>query len=201
MARQAAGSQAKTVARAAGRVARRQPAPGQPRDIRDLLGFRLSLLATISDRKAQSQISGRFGMNLGEWRALGAVRAWEPTTLAGLARALYQDKGQLSRTIKALSQRGLVASAPGANGKRSPLFRLTAEGRRCHDRMLTFAADRNAHLLDALNERERSQLYRILDKLTQTTASAYDAAMADQAARKEADSARRMPRDNATAAP
>ncbi len=155
----------------------------QPRDIRDLLGFRLSLLTTISDRKAQSQISGRFGMNLGEWRALGAVKAWAPASLADLSRALYQDKGQLSRTIKALTERGLVAAAPGANGKRGPLFRLTAEGRRCHDRMLAFAADRNAHLLEALSDRERAQLFRLLDKLTASTARAYEATIKEQAAR------------------
>ena len=153
-------------------------------DIRDLLGFRLALLATISDRKAQSQISGRFGMNLGEWRALGAIRAWGPATLASLSRALYQDKGQLSRTIKGLSERGLVASALGAQDRRSPIFRLTAEGRRWHDRMLAFAADRNAHLLDALDPRERTQIFRILDKLTRTAAQAYDEALAEQGAGK-----------------
>ena len=144
-----------------------------PRDIRDLLGFRLSLLTTVSDRKAQAQISAKFGMNLGEWRTLGAIKAWGPATLADLARTLYQDKGQLSRTIKSLSQRGLVSSAYGAQGRRSPLFRLTAEGRRQHDRMLRYAGDRNAHLLEALAPRERAQIFQILDKLRNAAEEAY----------------------------
>lgn len=144
-----------------------------PRDIRDLLGFRLALLTTISDRKAQAQISARFGMNLGEWRALGAIKAWGPATLADLARSLYQDKGQLSRTIKALSQRGLVSSVYGPQGRRSPIFQLTAEGRRWHERMLRYAGERNAHLLDALAARERTQIFVILDKLRRTADEAY----------------------------
>lgn len=131
-------------------------------------------------------------MNLGEWRALGAIRAWGPATLADLSSALYQDKGQLSRTIKALSQRGLVALAEGSQGRRSPLFRLTAEGRRWHDRILNYTADRNAHLLEALDARERVQIFRILDKLTQTTAKAYQDTLSDQAKRKS--SAMRRPR-------
>lgn len=150
-----------------------------PRDIRDLLGFRLALLTTVSDRKAQTQISGRFQMNLGEWRALGAIKAWGPATLAELARALYQDKGQLSRTIKALSQRGLVASVYGAGGRRSPLFQLTAEGRRWHERMLRYAGERNAHLLESLAPRERAQIFRILDKLTRAAEAAYQQASAE----------------------
>lgn len=167
--------------------------PTQPRDIRDLLGFRLSLLTTISDRKAQSQISGRFAMNLGEWRALGAIKAWAPASLADLSRALYQDKGQLSRTVKALGVRGLVVSAPGSNGKRGPLFRLTPEGRRRHDRMLAFAADRNAHLLEALSDRERAQLFRLLDKLTMSTRRAYEATMKEQAVRPRSPRAEARP--------
>ena len=152
-----------------------------PRDIRDLLGFRLALLTTISDRKAQAQISAKFGMNLGEWRALGAIKAWGPATLADLARSLYQDKGQLSRTIKSLSQRGLVSSAFGPQGRRSPIFQLTAEGRRWHDRMLRYAAERNAHLLDALTARERTQIFVILDKLRRTADEAYRAVAANGA--------------------
>lgn len=166
---------------------RREPARVQrPRDIRDLLGFRLSLLTTISDRKAQSQISGKFGMNLGEWRVLGAIQAYAPVTLAGLARELYQDKGQLSRTIKALSARGLVASAHDARDKRNLFFRLTPTGKRWHDRMLDFAADRNAHLVDGLNVKERVELFRLLEKLVAATTEAYEETLRAQNERKPA---------------
>ena len=171
---------------------RREPAlVERPRDIRDLLGFRLSLLTTISDRKAQSQISGKFGMSLGEWRVLGAIQAYAPVTLAGLARELYQDKGQLSRTIKALSGRGLVASAHDARDKRNLFFRLTPTGKRWHDRMLAFAADRNAHLVDGLKAKERAELFRLLAKLATATAAAYAETLAAQGERKTARAADR----------
>ncbi|MDE2364184.1 MAG: MarR family transcriptional regulator [Hyphomicrobiales bacterium] len=155
----------------------KQQQASAPRDIRDLLGFRLSLLATISDRKAQSLISRRFDLNLGEWRALGAIHALAPVTLAALARYLYLDKGQLSRTLKALTSRGYLTSAREPGDWRNLRFRLTAEGRRQHDRILAFTTARNGHLLDALTARERTEIFRLIDKLTKATADAYDAEM------------------------
>ena len=48
---------------------------------------------------------------------------------------------------------------------------------------VAFAADRNAHLLEALSDRERAQFSRLLDKLTASTARAYEATIKEQAAR------------------
>ncbi|MFH1343850.1 MAG: MarR family winged helix-turn-helix transcriptional regulator [Pseudomonadota bacterium] len=151
------------------------------RDIRALLGFRIAQLATITDRKAQSQISTRFDMNLSEWRVLGSIHAVGPLTLTELARNLYQDKGQLSRTVSALTGRKLVAGKRAANGGPHVFLSLTAEGRRWHDRIFDFVAARNQHLLDALAPKERGEVFRLLDKLTAAANTAYVEALAQAA--------------------
>ena len=68
--------------------------------------------------------------------------------------------------------------------KRNLFFRLTPGGKRWHDRMLAFAADRNAHLVDGLNAKERVELFRLLDKLVAATAVAYEQTLASQGERK-----------------
>lgn len=150
------------------------PAPALPRDIRDMLMYRVARLATLGDRTGQLRISREFGLNVGDWRALGAIHALAPATLATLARELYLDKGQLSRTISGLIEQGLVSHRANASDRRQALFETTAEGRRLHDRVLAFVAVRNADLLGALSDREQAQFFRLLDKVTATSERSYE---------------------------
>lgn len=150
-------------------------------NVRDLLMYRIARLATIGDRTGQARISAQFGLNLGEWRALSVVCAFAPVTLARLADELYLDKGQLSRSISDLIDRGLVSHSSSPQDRRQTLFALTAEGRRLHDRILAFAIERNATYMQGLSGAERAQLLRLLDKVMATAASSYDEVFSLQA--------------------
>ncbi len=152
-----------------------------PRDIRDMLMYRLTRLATIGERTGQLRISRKFGLNVGEWRALGAIHALAPVTLAGLARELYLDKGQLSRTVSSLIDARFVSHRANASDRRQALYETTAEGRRLHDRVLAFVAVRNERLMSALSHREQAGLFRLLDKLDRTFAESHDEIFSAQA--------------------
>lgn len=145
-----------------------------PQDVRDLLMFRVARLATIADRTGQLRISRQFGLNLGEWRVLGVIHALAPVTLATLARELYLDKGQLSRTVSILIDRGLVSHSANPQDRRQTFFELTADGRHLHDGVLAFTIDRNLKLMGTLNVREQAELVRLLDKVTATAARFFD---------------------------
>jgi DNA-binding MarR family transcriptional regulator len=143
-----------------------------PKDVRDLLMYRLARIATIADRSGQLNISRRFGLTLGAWRVLGVIHAFAPITLTGLAGELYLDKGQLSRSISDLIDSGLVRRAAGQRNRRQTFLELTAEGVRLHDRILPFVAGRNARIMQPLSAAERADLFRLLDKvMTAVTAS------------------------------
>ena len=146
----------------------------QPRDIRDMLMYRIARLATLGDRTGQSRISRQFGLNVSEWRIFGTICALQPVTLAELARELYLDKGQLSRTASLLIENGLVSPRPSVRDRRQTLYEPTAKGLRLHDRVLAFVTVRNEDLMSGLNEREQAQLFRLLDKLTVTFARSFD---------------------------
>jgi DNA-binding MarR family transcriptional regulator len=142
-------------------------------DVRDLLMFRIARLSTLGDRMGQLRISRQFGLNLGEWRALSVICALAPVTLAALAGELYLDKGQLSRSISGLIEGGLVAHSASRRDRRLTIFALTAEGRRLHDRVLRYVIGRNAQYMRSLASSERSELLRLLDKVTTIAAGLY----------------------------
>lgn len=146
---------------------------GEPRDVRDLLMYRIARIATIADRSGQLSISRQFGLTLGAWRVLGVVRAFAPVTLTELAAELYLDKGQLSRTLSDLIDSGLVRRAAGQRNRRQTFLEPTAEGLRLHDRVLAFVAGRNARMMRTLSAAERADLFRLLDKVMGAVTASY----------------------------
>jgi DNA-binding MarR family transcriptional regulator len=143
-------------------------------DVRASLMFRIARLSTLGDRMGQLRISRQFGLNLGEWRALSVMHALAPVTLATLARELYLDKGQLSRSISGLIAGGLVAHSASRRDRRQTIFALTAQGRRLHDRALRYVIGRNAQYMRSLASSERAELLRLLDKVTAVAADLYE---------------------------
>lgn len=143
-------------------------------DVRRLLMFRISRLATIGERSGQLRISREFGLNLGEWRTLGLIHALEPVTLAGLAAELYLDKAQISRSVSDLIRKGLVSHSASLQDRRQTLFVLAAAGRRLHGRVLTFTTERNAIITQFLSAREKAELSRLLDKVTKAEVQAFE---------------------------
>lgn len=148
--------------------------PKRPRDIRDMLMYRIARLATIGDRTGQMVISRKFGLNVGDWRVFGAVHALAPVTLAGLARELYIDKGQLSRTVSGLIEAGLVSHRESPSDRRQNFFETTAKGRKLHGEVLAYITRRNVELLGDLDPSEQIEFDRLLDKVTTTFARSYE---------------------------
>jgi DNA-binding MarR family transcriptional regulator len=142
-------------------------AAGHPEvaDIRDLLTFRIAMLAAASDRVGQSWLLEEFRLRLSEWRALGLIAALEPVRFGALARALLIDKGQLSRQLKAMTERGLIAANPDARDQRALVLELTPHGRALHERVLSRALERNRLVAGQLTPAEADTLFRLLDKL------------------------------------
>ena len=134
-------------------------------DIRDLLTFRVAMLAAANDRMGHSWLHGDFGLRILEWRVLGLVSALQPVRFGAIARALLVDKGQLSRLVKQLVERGLIASGADLADQRNVLLSLTDKGRALHDEVLAVALARNDLVLAALSSKEADMLFSLLDKL------------------------------------
>lgn len=135
------------------------------RDIRDLLSFRVAMLAAASDRVGQQWLSKEFDLRLQEWRVLAIVAAMEPVRFLEVARTLLVDKGQLSRLVKSLSTRGLIDTETDPEDQRTIQLRVTEDGRAFHDRVLDRALQRNERLVSAFEPDELDAFFVLLDKL------------------------------------
>lgn len=135
------------------------------RSLLDALSFRIARLAAINERMAGQIFRSEFGISLNEWRVIGITGALQPVTFSAVRELLYFDKGQLSRVIRSLSDRGLIISETSPSDARQIELRLSEDGEAIHREALEFTAKRNAIMADVLTTEERSEFRRLLDKL------------------------------------
>ena len=137
-----------------------------PHDIRDLLTFRIGLLAATNERIGHAWMTRDVGVKIMEWRVLGIVAALGPVAFRDIVAELRIDKGQLSRLLSGLVTRGLVDVKTSPEDKRVKVLTLTEEGQAMHDRILPEAYRRNQTMIEgALEPEEVTQLFRLLDRL------------------------------------
>ncbi len=134
--------------------------------IRQLLSYRLHVVANLLSRGAEMRYRREFGVSLWEWRAVALLGgAAVPQSLNELARAAAVDKGQMSRVVSGLTRRRLVARQTDANDARGIRLSLTPSGAKLYARLIGAAADRNDAFLACLSERERACLDQAMTKL------------------------------------
>jgi DNA-binding MarR family transcriptional regulator len=134
--------------------------------IRELLSYRLHVVANLLSRGAELRYRREFGVSLWEWRTvalLGGAR--EALSLNELARAAGIDKSQMSRVVAGLTRRRLVLRAADAADGRGVRLTLTGAGRKLCLGLIRAAAERNDAFLDCLSARERAAFDSALAKL------------------------------------
>lgn len=145
------------------------PRDPAPLTIRDLLSFRLHVVANLLSRGAALRYRREFGVTLWEWRViavLGAVLGGEaPLSLNQLAKATGLDKSQASRVVAGLIRRGLIVRDADDRDGRGVRLSLSKPGQRVYAGLMRAAAERNTAFLGRLTLDEQSCLERVLTKL------------------------------------
>lgn len=144
-----------------GRAARSDGAP----TIRDLLSYRLHVVANLLSRGAALRYRREFGVSLWEWRTVALLGAQAPLSLNELAAAAGLDKSQMSRVVAGLVERGAVARGADETDGRGVRLALTRGGERLCEGLLRAATERNDAFLGCLAPRERECLEDALRKL------------------------------------
>jgi DNA-binding MarR family transcriptional regulator len=134
--------------------------------IRDLLSYRLHVVANLLSRGAELRYRREFGVSLWEWRSI-ALLGGAPGALSlnELSRAAGIDKSQMSRVVSGLAARGLVLRAIDAKDARGLRLTLTRGGRTLYEGLIRAAAERNDAFLDCLSAKERAAFDGALAKL------------------------------------
>ena len=132
--------------------------------IRDLLAYRLHVVANTISRSAAARYRREFDVTLGEWRTIALLAGYAPLGLNQLARQASVDRGQISRIVAGLTARGLVSRTHEIKGKPVSLV-LTAKGKKLFDGLFKAAIDRDEVFLGALTAKEQETFDRMLNKV------------------------------------
>jgi len=133
--------------------------------ISELLTFRLARLVAVNDKAGARWMNSNFNIKLNDWRILGLVHEFGPVRVGLIADILMLDRGQVTRVVQGLVQRGLLESTAGKTDARSTELTLTEPGKQVQQQIMKFASDRNKQVVAPLSKEETEQLFAILDKL------------------------------------
>ncbi len=134
--------------------------------IRELLSYRLHVVANLLSRGAELRYRREFGVSLWEWRSIALLGgAQGALSLNQLASAAGIDKSQMSRVVSGLAARRMVLRAIDANDGRGVRLTHTRSGRKLYEGLIRAAAQRNDAFLDCLNAKERACFEDTLAKL------------------------------------
>jgi DNA-binding MarR family transcriptional regulator len=134
--------------------------------IRDLLSYRLHVVANLLSRGAELRYRREFGVSLWEWRTLALLGAVaEPLSLNHLAHAAGIHKSQMSRVVSGLTRRKLVLRAADSNDGRGVRLTLSRSGRRLYEGLIGAAAQRDRVFRDCLSTEEKQIFETVLAKL------------------------------------
>jgi DNA-binding MarR family transcriptional regulator len=139
-----------------------------PAPITVMLSSRLMVLANLLKRGAILRYKRLAGLSSVEFGLVASLGRRPPMSVARLAEAVGQDKGQISRALAELVSRKLIAKSANPKDSREVLVSLTAAGLAAHDAIVEGAQERNRQLLEQLSKDEFETLLAQVDRLTAT---------------------------------
>ena len=140
--------------------------------IEDFVTFRLTRLSNALRTNVTKRYLEEFGLSLPEWRLLALVTRFSPLRFSELTNRSNMDKGQVSRTLRVMTKRGLTKmkalkrGTAYAEALAAPVVvSVTAKGKSLYKSVLPAAQRRQAEILLTLTDSERVALFDTLEKL------------------------------------
>ena len=129
------------------------------------LSFRIAKLAALNERSGSYYFQNAYGLRLNEWRVLGTLAPHKKMSFSQMFEALWIDKGQLSRTIKGMAQRGLLHTQAAEKDARQIDLHITPKGHALHDEVLGFTLERNEAMVGDLSPDECALFLNFLSRV------------------------------------
>lgn len=130
-----------------------------------LVSSRVIHLATLLRRTASLAYKREFDLASSEWRILVLTGEFAPLSHGELTELASLDKGQLSRGVSALVDRGLLLRT---RNRRQALIELSAEGRALFERIMALAEERNRQLVRGIPEADVEAFFRTVEQMMRT---------------------------------
>lgn len=127
-----------------------------------LLPFQIAQLHSALNAQAKVIISAYGDLNLAQWRIVRVVALGIENTTTPVRKAAGIDKGQFSKMLSALEQKGYVVLHPYEDDKRQHVIELTDKARKAHERLGPVLDERQRHLVASLTEDELAVIYKAI---------------------------------------
>jgi DNA-binding MarR family transcriptional regulator len=129
------------------------------------LPYRLSIASNrVSDLVAEAY-DRLFGLSIPEWRVIAVLGEASPLTQLAIVKQTVMDKMTVSRAVRPLVERGLIARSPHSGDKRSSLLSLSDAGRTLYESVGPEALAMETALLEEFSVAEVRDLDAALRKL------------------------------------
>lgn len=160
---------------------------GSHLNVEDFLTFRLTRLSNALRTNLTKPYLEAFELSLPEWRLLALVARFAPMRFSEVTARSGMDKGQVSRTLRVMANRGLTKtktikdrSSRSTEALAAPVMvSITPKGAALYKAVLPVARKRQADMLLSLSQSERVSLYSIIDKLSATIGNVEEEADAE----------------------
>nr|WP_166180293.1 MarR family transcriptional regulator [Altererythrobacter segetis] len=103
----------------------------------------------------------QFGLSETEWRIMTQLGEAAPLSLNGLADAMLQDRGQLSRAVKSMVERDLLTRERKPGGPEIEID-LSDEGRAIYRRMVEWVHERDRALTTGIPPEDVAVVWQVL---------------------------------------
>lgn len=135
--------------------------------------FHIQRLAGYAKASVSRRYLEPFGLSLPEWRLLTLIAETSPVTFADITTRTLMDKGQVSRTLRALARRNLVEVGPAAERKPGRgagvnprvSVSMAPAGQALYEQILPVAREHQARLIRLLNPEERRLFLDVVERM------------------------------------
>ena len=130
-------------------------------EIHGLVSMRMIRLFVILRKGGILAQRRQFGLSETEWRIMTQLGEAAPLSLNGLADAMLQDRGQLSRAVKSMVERGLLTRERKPGGPEIEID-LSGEGQAIYARMVERVHERDRTLIAGIPPEDVAVVWRVL---------------------------------------
>lgn len=134
-------------------------------ELRDFLAYRLTKLAYRVTRQLAATYCEAQHLTSSEWKVLSILAETSGLSGTEISQRSTLDRFAVSKTIRRLMERELIARLPVPNRGRAVVIALTARGWKVYGPIAEQAMRQQDQLLSALTEGERTELFALMDKL------------------------------------
>jgi DNA-binding MarR family transcriptional regulator len=133
--------------------------------LESFLTAKVNRLARLLNKPTDRTYFVDFGISMLEWRVLAHLSQISPCLARDLAARMAIDKASISRALRRLHMRKLIAIRVSVDDARASILTVLPAGARMYQSALPSARERQAALLNALNADERRVLWEAFGKL------------------------------------